>query len=76
MHEKLKNYSLVICLFVFLFLSLGNGLHLTPTVAFLNALSGTPLVIFAFNRWWAARYRDEVRKEEPASRIVQLRERP
>ena len=50
MHGRLKNYALVICLFVFLFISIGNGLHLTPGAAFIGALSGTPLVIFAFNR--------------------------
>jgi hypothetical protein len=34
MQEKLKNYSLVICLFVFLFVVIGKGLHLTPTASF------------------------------------------
>ena len=77
MHGRLKNYALVICLFVFLFVSIGNGLHLTPGAAFIGALSGTPLVIFAFNRWWDARCRrEEARREESASEIVPLRERP
>jgi hypothetical protein len=75
MHGKLKNYALVICLFVFLFVTIGNGLHLTPGAAFIGALSGTPLVIFAFNRWWNAQCRDEARREEPASEIIPLRER-
>jgi len=77
MHGRLKNYALVICLFVFLFISIGNGLHLTPGAAFIGALSGTPLVIFAFNRWCHARCRrEETRREESASEIVPLRERP
>jgi len=77
MHERLKNYALVICLFVFLFVCIGNGLHLTPGAAFIGALSGTPLVIFAFNRWSDARCRrGEARREESASEIVPLRERP
>jgi Flp pilus assembly protein TadB len=78
MHGRLKNYALAICLFVFLFVSVGNGLHLTPGAAFIGALSGTPLVIFAFNRWCDARYhrREEARREEPGSETVPLRERP
>ena len=77
MHGRLKNYALVICLFVFLFVSIGNGLHLTPGAAFIGALSGTPLVIFAFNRWSDARCRrGEARREEPASENIPLRERP
>ena len=48
MHEKLKHYALVTCLFVLLFVVIRNGLHLTPAVSFIGALSGTPLVVFAF----------------------------
>jgi hypothetical protein len=77
MHGRLKNYALVICLFVFLCVSIGNGLHLTPGAAFIGALSGTPLVIFAFNRWCDVRCgREEARREESASEIAPLRERP
>ena len=50
MHERLKNYALAICLFVFLFAVIGNDLHLSPGGSFVAALSGTPLVIFAFSR--------------------------
>ena len=49
-HLRLKNYALVICLFVFLFVILGGGLHLNPSGAFLAAVTGTPLVIYAFHR--------------------------
>jgi hypothetical protein len=77
MHERLKNHALVVCLFVFLFVSIGNGLHLTSGAAFIGALSGTPLVIFAFNRWCDARcQREEARRDGPASEIIPLRERP
>lgn len=51
MKEKLKGYSLGLCLFVFLFVVIGGGFHLNPGGAFVAALSGTPLVISAFNRW-------------------------
>ncbi len=55
MKEKLKRYSLGLSLFVFLFVVIGGGFHLNPGGAFIAALSGTPLVICAFNRWsgWA-----------------------
>ena len=77
MPGRLKNFGLVICLFVFLFVCIGNGLHLSPGAAFIAALSGTPLAILAFNRWCHARYRgEEARREEPASEITPLRERP
>lgn len=48
MQYKLKTYALVICLFVFLFVIIGGGLHLAPGGAFLAAVTGTPLVIYAF----------------------------
>jgi Flp pilus assembly protein TadB len=50
MHSKARNYSLVFCLFVFLFVIIGGGLHLNPGGAFLAAATGTPLVIYAFHR--------------------------
>ena len=50
MHKRLKRYALVICLFVFLFVIIGGGLHLNPSGAFLAAMTGTPLVIYAFRR--------------------------
>jgi hypothetical protein len=77
MHGGLKNYALVICEFVFLFVCIGNGLHLTPAAAFIGALSDTPLVIFAFNRWCDARCQTrEARREELASEIIPPREQP
>jgi hypothetical protein len=56
---KLKNYALVICLFVFLYVVMGNGLHLTPAASLIAATSGTPLVIFAFSRWHGAQWSGE-----------------
>jgi hypothetical protein len=51
MRNKLKSYSLVLCLFVFLFVIIGGGLHLNPIGAFAAALSATPLVLHGVNRW-------------------------
>jgi peptidoglycan/LPS O-acetylase OafA/YrhL len=50
MQGRLKNYALATCLFVFLFVIIGAGLHLNPGGAFLAAGTGTPLVIYAFRR--------------------------
>ena len=47
MQGRLKTYVLVICLFVFLFVIIGGGLHLATGGAFLAAVTGTPLAIFA-----------------------------
>lgn len=55
MQQKLKNSTLVLCLFVFLFVVIGGGFHLTPGAAFLAAVSGTPLVIYVFNRRCASK---------------------
>jgi len=47
---KIKQGSLVACLFLFLFVVIGAGLHLNPGGALLAAATGTPLVIYVFNR--------------------------
>jgi hypothetical protein len=52
---KITQGSLVVCLFLFLFVVLGGGLHLNPGGAFLAAATGTPLVIHVFNRRWLGR---------------------
>jgi len=47
---KVKRVSLGVGLFVFLFVVIGGGLHLSPGGAFLAAATGTPLVIHVLNR--------------------------
>jgi hypothetical protein len=47
---KAKQVSLVVCLFLFLFVVIGGGLHLNPGGAFLAAVTGTPLLIHLLNR--------------------------
>ena len=49
---KIKQGSLVVCLFLFLFVVIGGGLHLNSAGAFLAAVTGTPLIIHLFNRRW------------------------
>lgn len=76
MQDTLKKYGLGACLFVFLLVTIGGGLHLTPGAAIIGALSGTPLVIYGFNRWCDARFRGkEAHREAPTSEILPLRER-
>jgi hypothetical protein len=47
---KIKQVALIVCLFLFLFVVIGGGLHLSPGGAFLAAATGTPLLIRFFNR--------------------------
>jgi hypothetical protein len=47
---KVKRISLGVCLFVFLFVVIGGGLHLSPGGAFLAAATGAPLLIHVLNR--------------------------
>ncbi len=66
MHRKVKNYALVFCLFVFLFVTIGGGLHMNAGGAFLAAATGTPLMIYAFNR----RSSGDCRPEPVPSRLA------
>jgi len=55
---KIKQCSLILCLFLFLFVVIGGGLHLNPGGALIAAATGTPLLVYAFNRRvgkWACR---------------------
>lgn len=45
---KAKDFGLIACLFVFLFVVIGGGLHLTPGAALIAAATGTPLAIRIF----------------------------
>ena len=49
MRTKAKRIALASCLFLFLFVVIGNALHLNPAGAFLAAATGTPLLIYVFN---------------------------
>jgi len=68
MRSRLKSYSLGACLFVFLFVVVGAGLHLNPMGAFVAALSGTPLVIHVANRWGGVRPGAATRAEMQGAR--------
>ena len=57
MRTRIKHYSLIVCLFLFLFVVIGGGLHLNPGGAFIAAATGTPLLTYVFNRRLA---RDQV----------------
>ena len=70
MHSKVKNYALVFCLFVFLFVTIGGGLHMNPGGAFLAAATGTPLMIYAFNRRSNGASGPEVRADSPSNEVA------
>ncbi len=71
MQERIKKYSLVLCLFVFLFVIIGGTFHLNPAGALVAALSGTPLVIYAFNRRSSAAFEREnmTQSDSPDKRL-------
>jgi hypothetical protein len=50
MKRTTKNYSLTVCLFLFLLIVIGSGLKLTPMASFIAGATGTPLVIAVWNR--------------------------
>ena len=51
MQRRTKEILLMICLFLFLLVVLGGGLHLSPSGALLAAVTGTPLTVHVFNVW-------------------------
>jgi hypothetical protein len=51
MQQRTKEILLIICLFLFLLVVLGGGLHLSPSGALLAAVTGTPLIVHVFNAW-------------------------
>lgn len=51
MRQKANQALLIICLFLFLLVVVGGGLHLNPAGALLAALTGTPLFLHAFKLW-------------------------
>jgi hypothetical protein len=76
MQDKFKKYPLGFCLFVFLFVIIGGGFHLTSGAALIGALSGTPLVIYGFNRWCDVRFRrEETHREGNVSEIIAQHQR-
>lgn len=53
--HKFRQALLVLCLFLFVLVVLGGGLHLSSGAALLAAATGTPLIIYVFNRWSSTR---------------------
>jgi hypothetical protein len=59
-------------LFVFLFVIIGGGLHLNPGGAFLAAVTGTPLVIYAFHRGFNRASGPDVRADSPRNEVAHV----
>jgi hypothetical protein len=80
---KIKQTLLIVCLFLFLFVVIGGGLHLNPGGAFIAAATGTPLLIYVFNRRLVRerieqdlcprRKGDSAARDAPAQRPSELR---
>ena len=76
MRQRLKAYALTVCLFVFLLVVIGGGFHLTLGAALIAALSGTPLVIYGFNRCCDVRFREqEAHRKASAVGIIPMGKR-
>jgi hypothetical protein len=71
MQHRTKEILLIVCLFLFLFVVVGGGLHLSPSGAFLAAATGTPLFVHAFNVW----SRKSCDLAPSANRVVRLQAR-
>jgi hypothetical protein len=71
MQHRTKETLLVVCLFLFLFVVVGGGLHLSPSGAFLAALTGTPLMVHVFNVW----SRRSSEAAPPSNRMITLHAR-
>ena len=71
MQHRTKETLLIICLFLFLLVVLGGGLHLSPSGAFLAALTGTPLMVHVFN----LRSRRRLEGSPASHRIMTIRAR-
>ena len=56
MRQKVREVLLIICLFLFLLVVVGGGLHLNPAGAFMAALTGPPLILHVFNLWSRSLY--------------------
>ena len=71
---KIKQCSLIVCLFLFLFVVIGGGLHLKPGGAFVAAATGTRLLIYMFNRRLA---RERIESDLwPPRKLIQLHAMP
>ena len=64
MHSKVKKLRAGFLSVCVLFVTNGGGLHMNPGGAFLAAATGTPLMIYAFNR----KYKGDCRPEHVPSR--------
>jgi hypothetical protein len=69
MREAAKEYALCVCLFLFLLVVIGGGLHLSLAGAFVAAISGTPLVIHVFRRWSRSRFPDQPPSERSTNKL-------
>ncbi len=76
MVHKLKQLSLLMCLFLFLLVVLGGGLHLSPAGALIAAATGTPLIIHVFNRWCRESFGKESNKSTEAFSSPHCRLKP
>ncbi len=75
--KRVKDVTLVLCLFIFLLIVFGGCFRATPAAAFFGALAGTPVLVHAFNRLVPRRKDPESTcaavARQPAEQVIVLR---
>jgi hypothetical protein len=79
--KRVKDASLVFCVFILLLVVFGSCFRATPAGALFGALAGTPVLVHAFNRLVPRRKEPDSRPEpnpravacQPAEQVVVLR---
>ena len=67
--KRVKDITLVFCLFIFLLVVFGGCFRATPAAALFGALAGTPVLVHAFNRL-APRRKEPDKGAEPSACAV------
>ncbi len=67
--KRIKDATLVFCLFIFLLVVFGNCFRATAAGALFGALAGTPVLVHAFNRL-VPRRKEPDREAELSGRAV------
>ena len=67
--RRVKDATLVLCVFVMLLVIFGSCFQATPVGAFFGALAGTPVVVHVFNRF-APQRKEPDNALDPVSRPI------
>jgi hypothetical protein len=68
--KRVKDATLVFCVFIMLLVVFGSCFRATPTGAFFGALAGTPVLVHVFNRLAPQRKQPDDAPEPLAQAVV------